>query len=295
MGPIGDVEDDSKLECFPIKLMEIINDEVNSDIITWTPEGNGFVILNKNRLAVDVLPKVFKMTQYTSFTRRLKRWGFIIGRTTHGSQTSSYHHPLFTRDDVSNVLKMRPLSRRHQYRKQVGNQAKQYGTDANQMHQSIPPCMIPIYNVPGLYPNYAVPMSYYDQLGLINLTSTIPSSRLPGLGNMNMMPNTQTTIPAYGNYSENFQNLPIMNLLSSRGSHRNLTHAEALHMMLNSNAEAMYANSHSNYTINDAQIQVPPVISQNGSLNSYQSDPSRGHEHSVNRDRSLYYSPNRFS
>jgi hypothetical protein len=165
MDSIGDTENDSKIDCFPIQLMEMINDEANSGIIAWTPEGNGFTILNKNRLATDVLPKMFKMTQYTSFTRRLKRWGFIICRTTHGGYASSYHHPLFTKDDVSNIFKMRPLSRRHQYRKRGGNQSDQFIV-GNQMPQILPAGLIPIYSMPGVNPTYGVPVAYYDQLGL---------------------------------------------------------------------------------------------------------------------------------
>jgi hypothetical protein len=293
MNSVRDAEDDSKLECFPIKLMEIINDEANSEIITWMPEGNGFVILNKARLAADVLPNVFKMTQYTSFTRRLKRWGFIIGRATQGNQTPAYHHPLFTRDDVSNILKMRPLSRRHQYRKRGGNQTEYYG-GGNQMPQIIPAGMIPIYSLPGMNPNYVVPLAYHDQLGLVNLVPNRTPSLLPGLGNMMMIQNAQTSIPPYGNYPETLNNLQMMSLPTSTS---NLTNPEALHRMLNSNAEPMYANSRSNYTLSDAQIQAPSVISQNGSGMEYsvRSDPSRGPERSTNRGRAHYYSPSRYS
>lgn len=273
--------------------MEIINDEANSDVITWAPEGNGFVILNKNRLATDVLPKVFKMTQYTSFTRRLKRWGFLISRTTHGGSASSYYHPMFTKDDVSNIFKMRPLSRRHQYRKRGGNQSEQYNL-GNQMPQLLPAGMIPIYSIPGMNPNYAFPVAYYDQLGIMNFASNRSPSLMPGFGGVMMIPNTQTALPSYRNHLENLSNLSMMNFSNSAGNHPN---SEAMQMMLNPHVETMYANSQSNYTTNDSTFQPPSVISQNESLmdSSYQSDPSRGQDRSINRNQMHYYSPSRYS
>jgi hypothetical protein len=273
--------------------MEIINDEANSDIIAWTPEGNGFTILNKNRLATEVLPKMFKMTQYTSFTRRLKRWGFIIRRTTHGGYASSYHHPLFTKDDVSNIFKMRPLSRRHQYRKRGGNQSEQFNL-GNQMPQILPAGMIPIYTMPGVNPTYGVPVAYYDQLGLMNFASNGSPSLMPGLGGVMMIPNAQTALPSYGNYLENFNNVSMMNFSNNAGNHSN---SEALQMMMNPNVETMYANSQSNYRTNDATFQPSSVMSQNENVmdSSYQTGPSRAQERSAGRNQMSYFSPSRYS
>lgn len=273
--------------------MEMINDEANSGIIAWTPEGNGFTILNKNRLATDVLPKMFKMTQYTSFTRRLKRWGFIICRTTHGGYASSYHHPLFTKDDVSNIFKMRPLSRRHQYRKRGGNQSEQFIV-GNQMPQILPAGMIPIYSMPGVNPTYGVPVAYYDQLGLMNFASNRSPSLMPGFGGVMMIPNAQAALPSYGNYVENFNNVSMMNFSNNAGNHSN---SEALQMMMNPNGETRYGNSQSNYRTNDATFQPSSVISQNENLmdSSYKTGPSRAQEHSAGRNQMSYFSPSRYS
>jgi len=63
------------------QLMEILDDESTSHIITWLPSGNGFIVRRKEELASEVLHKYFKETKYASFTRRLNRWGFIRIRT----------------------------------------------------------------------------------------------------------------------------------------------------------------------------------------------------------------------
>jgi HSF-type DNA-binding len=51
------------------------------------------------------LPKFFKQSKFTSFTRKLNRWGFI--RVTRGPQTGSYFHKLFQRDHPELCLQMR--------------------------------------------------------------------------------------------------------------------------------------------------------------------------------------------
>jgi len=79
------------------QLMDILNSDEDPNIITWLPRGCGFVILNKTRFSDEVLPKYFKESKYTSFTRRMNRWRFTI--QTHGHQKSAYFHPKFDRND----------------------------------------------------------------------------------------------------------------------------------------------------------------------------------------------------
>jgi hypothetical protein len=53
---------------------------------------------------LQVLPKFFKATKFTSFTRKLNRWGFT--RVTRGPEMGSYYHKLFLREDPSLCLRM---------------------------------------------------------------------------------------------------------------------------------------------------------------------------------------------
>jgi hypothetical protein len=75
---------------FPQKLMSVLDTEQFSDIITWLPHGKGFIILQKKKFASDVMPIYFKHSKFTSFTRKLNRWGFT--RVSRGPETGSYYH-----------------------------------------------------------------------------------------------------------------------------------------------------------------------------------------------------------
>lgn len=81
---------------FPEILMNMINDEQNSFAITWVGDGRSFAITNRKKLASIVLPRYFKQSKYTSFTRRLNRWGFTC--FISGPDTCIYSHQLFNRD-----------------------------------------------------------------------------------------------------------------------------------------------------------------------------------------------------
>ena len=70
--------------------MDILGNEDNAHIISWLPHGNGFAIHKKKTFANEVLPKYFKASKFTSFTRKLNRWGF--SRVPRGPETGSYFH-----------------------------------------------------------------------------------------------------------------------------------------------------------------------------------------------------------
>ena len=84
--------------------MQILSDEENADVINWLPHGKGFVIHKKKKFASDVLPKYFKHSKYTSFTRKLNRWGFT--RITRGSETGAYYHKNFQRGEIRMCMQM---------------------------------------------------------------------------------------------------------------------------------------------------------------------------------------------
>jgi hypothetical protein len=89
----------------PPKLMDILNSDEYTDVISWIPNGAAFIIYKKKKFSTDVLPRFFKQSKFTSFTRKLNRWGFI--RITRGPQTGSYLHKLFHRDHPELCLQMR--------------------------------------------------------------------------------------------------------------------------------------------------------------------------------------------
>jgi HSF-type DNA-binding len=58
----------------PLKMVEILSDDECSAMIGWLWHGKGFIIKDKKRFAEEVLPRYFKKSKFTSFTRKLNRW-----------------------------------------------------------------------------------------------------------------------------------------------------------------------------------------------------------------------------
>lgn len=89
---------------FPSKLMQILSMEEYSDIIMWLPHGCSFAIINPKEFISVVLPRHFTKVKYSSFTRKLHRWGFK--RVSRGEEAGSYYHKLFQRDNNELCKKM---------------------------------------------------------------------------------------------------------------------------------------------------------------------------------------------
>ena len=89
---------------FPQRLMELLDDSSNDDVIGWLPHGQGFLIFQKRRFAAEIMPKYFKQSKFTSFTRKLNRWGFT--RISRGLETGAYYHPGFKKGNLRLCLQM---------------------------------------------------------------------------------------------------------------------------------------------------------------------------------------------
>lgn len=80
--------------------------------IAWTIDGKAIVIRDKEELFKTILPIAHcKSKLYSSFTRKLYRWGFR--RVRLGGETRNeiiFSHPLFKRDDKPLVTLMRSVS-----------------------------------------------------------------------------------------------------------------------------------------------------------------------------------------
>eukprot|EP00573_Skeletonema_grethae_P002933 CAMPEP_0201686122 /NCGR_PEP_ID=MMETSP0578-20130828/678_1 /ASSEMBLY_ACC=CAM_ASM_000663 /TAXON_ID=267565 /ORGANISM="Skeletonema grethea, Strain CCMP 1804" /LENGTH=622 /DNA_ID=CAMNT_0048170129 /DNA_START=128 /DNA_END=1996 /DNA_ORIENTATION=- len=89
---------------FPEKLMTVLDNDQLSDVITWLPHGKGFIILQKKKFATEVMPIYFKHSKFTSFTRKLNRWGFT--RVPRGPEAGSYYHKYFQRGNHHLCMQM---------------------------------------------------------------------------------------------------------------------------------------------------------------------------------------------
>jgi hypothetical protein len=84
--------------------MGILSNPEYSDIISWLPHGRGFLIYQKKRFESEIMPKHFKKSKFTSFTRKLNRWNFT--RITRGPETGAYYHDYFQRDNHRLCIQM---------------------------------------------------------------------------------------------------------------------------------------------------------------------------------------------
>ena len=96
----------------PKQLMQALSDPAASDILAWLDHGNGFVILQKRRFALEIMPRHFGgrasgVAKFTSFTRKLNRWGFK--RVTKGKEMGAYYQDDFRRGGFAQCARMRPL------------------------------------------------------------------------------------------------------------------------------------------------------------------------------------------
>jgi len=84
-------------------LLQMLNDPDVQHITSWQRHGQAFDIHDKDAFVDKVLPLYFPYSRstvanakYTSFTRKLNRYGFRL--MNRGKLAGGYHHPLFHRD-----------------------------------------------------------------------------------------------------------------------------------------------------------------------------------------------------
>jgi len=66
----------SAMPGFVSKLYKMLSDPTISGMISWSPEGNSFIVLNPEDFARLVLPHFFKHNNFSSFVRQLNMYGF---------------------------------------------------------------------------------------------------------------------------------------------------------------------------------------------------------------------------
>jgi len=83
---------------FPEKLMDAIEAD-QTDSIQWLPDEKGFIVTDTEVFEKEVLFKFFKESKYSSFTRKLNRWGFrrMI------EYTGAYYHKDFVKGDYERL------------------------------------------------------------------------------------------------------------------------------------------------------------------------------------------------
>ena len=84
--------------------MKVLSNKEFHHIIKWMPSGESFAIIKPKAFVTDVLPEFFKTAKYSSFTRKLHRWGFM--RHYRGEESGAFYHKDFKKDRLDLVEKM---------------------------------------------------------------------------------------------------------------------------------------------------------------------------------------------
>ena len=109
------IERESYCAQFPMKLYKMLEDAEKfnfSSAISWMDDGKAFVIIDKNRLENEIMPKYFSSGKWKSFQRSLNMWGFKCDRTHRvilPGPGYRRHHPLFMRGKMELCFKMRRI------------------------------------------------------------------------------------------------------------------------------------------------------------------------------------------
>ena len=94
---------------FPQKVHKMLSElektENGKKIAGWIPDGRAFFIHNQDDFVKDVMPKYFRMQQFSSFQRQLNLYGFQ--RIPKGPLKGSYYHRLFIRGEPQFCFRIR--------------------------------------------------------------------------------------------------------------------------------------------------------------------------------------------
>jgi hypothetical protein len=142
-----------------VQLMEILENEDHKEIISWLPAGRSFMIHKKNDLEKEVLPKYFqKQSKYSSFTRKLNRWGFQ--RVARGPETGAYFHRLFRRGEYRLCMRMSCSHKSTPVATTAANERT-----AEPFASYTPGSHAPYYAAPFQVPYASLPPHYHGQSG----------------------------------------------------------------------------------------------------------------------------------
>jgi len=117
---------------FPERLMSMLDyademkaksDDPDNYCVTWLPEGGAFLVRDPKACAETVIPKFFKAVKFSSFARKLYRWGFHQIQRQDADAPSLpagaiiFASEHFKRDARHEMVKMRSITVARQKRK----------------------------------------------------------------------------------------------------------------------------------------------------------------------------------
>ncbi|KAL3912427.1 MAG: hypothetical protein SGARI_001163 [Bacillariaceae sp.] len=98
---------------FPEKMMSLMKfatkaGDPETFCVAWLDDGKSFIVRQPDEFTRKVLPKFFKATKFSSFTRKLYRWGFRqVNRGIGPDDPIIFGNEYFQRDNAELMAKMR--------------------------------------------------------------------------------------------------------------------------------------------------------------------------------------------
>jgi len=117
--------------------MKVLSTRRFAEIISWTPDGTSFSILRPKTFATDILPQYFKEAKYSSFTRKLHRWGFQ--RHLRGPDTGAFYHKNFQRGRLDLLDLMTCYKPRETSARAAGKFPRSRGGNQQQLQEGFDP------------------------------------------------------------------------------------------------------------------------------------------------------------
>ena len=180
--------------------MKFAEEQEEGFCIAWLPDGKSFVIRNPDEFTRKVLPKFFKATKFSSFTRKLYRWGFRqVNRGIGPDDPIIFGNEHFQRDSAEEMTKMRSItaasSRKAEAQTIYGGKRALDGADGPDHKRALLDHLLQqkaamMTSNPGMYAGLSAPT------GAVSLTSALRPSL--GLG------------VSQGHFNSNPQGLPAM-------------------------------------------------------------------------------------
>lgn len=79
--------------------MSVLDSEDFIDILRWAPDGKAFCINKHDEFENTVLPTCFSLSKFSSFLRKLYRWGFSKSKFHSTRENKAFSNPHFSRGD----------------------------------------------------------------------------------------------------------------------------------------------------------------------------------------------------
>lgn len=122
--------------------------------IAWTPEGDAFIIRNYETLTKRYFPVIFRKTKFSSFTRKLYRWGFRQRLDDNERQTPDcakvFFHQHFQRGNKRLLVNMRSTTAqgsRRAGRASIETSSTSSSVHPQQVQQTEQPQVAPVFSV----------------------------------------------------------------------------------------------------------------------------------------------------